>query len=47
MDLLKKAEGKLGNERAAELRSEIEQLAAELEKLRSAALEAPEVDDEP
>ena len=47
MDLLKEAEGKLGKARAAELRSEIEQLADELDKLRSAALEVLEVDDEP
>jgi hypothetical protein len=47
MDLLKEAEDKLGKERAAELRSEIEQLADELEKLRSAALEVLEVEDEP
>ena len=47
MDLLKEAEDKLGKERAAVLRSEIEQLAVELEKLRSAALEVLGVDDEP
>ena len=44
MDSFKTAEEKFGKERAEQLRSEIEQLAAELQKLRSAALD---LEDEP
>jgi hypothetical protein len=38
------AEERLGKERAEELRSEIEQLAAEIERLHSPTLD---IDDEP
>ena len=44
MDLFKIAEEKFGKERAEQLRPEIEQLAAEIEKLRSVPLD---IDDEP
>ena len=44
MDLMKKAEDQFGKDRAEELRPEIEQLASELEKLRSVSLQ---IDDEP
>ena len=44
MNLQEIAEQKLGKARAEELRSDIEQLAAELEQLRSAPVE---VEDEP
>ena len=39
MNIQQTAEEKFGKERAAELRSEIEQLAEELESLRSAAVD--------
>jgi hypothetical protein len=39
VDLLNLAEEKFGKERAEQLRSEIEQLAAEIEKLRSIPLD--------
>ena len=44
MDLQEKAVEKFGEDRASELRVEIDQLAADLEKLRAARIE---VDDEP
>ena len=44
MNLQQIAEEKLGKERAGQLASEILQLAAELEKLRSTDLD---IDDEP
>jgi len=44
MDYFKMAEGKFGKERADELRSEIEQLQAEIEKLLSVPLS---IHDEP
>ena len=44
MDLIKQAEEKLGKERAEEIRSEIEQLASDLEKLRTTPVD---VDDAP
>lgn len=44
MNLQEIAEEKFGKERAEELRFEIEQLAAEIEKLRSVPLD---IDDEP
>jgi hypothetical protein len=44
MDLFKTAEEKFGTERAEELRSEIEQLEAEIQKLFSVPLN---IDDEP
>jgi hypothetical protein len=43
-NLEQQAEDKFGKERAAELASEIEQLVAEIERLRSAQLD---LDDEP
>ena len=43
-DLIARAEEKFGKQRAEELRVEIEQLAAEIEKLHAIPLE---VDDEP
>ena len=39
MDLIKKAEDQFGKDRAEELRSELEQVASEIEKLRSVDLE--------
>jgi hypothetical protein len=44
MDLGKKAEDKFGKDRAEELRSELDQLAAELDRLRSASVD---LDDAP
>lgn len=44
MDLIEQAEEKLGKERTEELRSEIEQLASDLKKLRAAPVD---VEDEP
>jgi hypothetical protein len=44
MDPFKTAEEKFGKERAEQLRKELEQLAADIEKLRSVALD---VDDAP
>jgi hypothetical protein len=44
VDFFKTAENKFGKERAEELRSEIEQLQAEIEKLLSVPLN---IDDEP
>jgi hypothetical protein len=43
-NLGQQAEDKFGKERAAELASELEQLVAEIEKIRSAHLD---LDDEP
>ena len=44
MTLQQTAKEKFGKERAEQLRSEIEQLAADIEKLRSADVD---IDDEP
>ena len=44
MNLQQSAEEKFGKERADQLRSEIEQLAEELQKLRSATVD---IDDAP
>jgi hypothetical protein len=44
MEFQEKAMEKFGEDRASELRSEIDLLAADLEKLRAARIE---VDDEP
>lgn len=44
MDLMKLAEEKLGKVRAEELRPDLEQLASDLEKLRSASVD---VEDAP
>ena len=44
MSLQQKAEEEFGGERAAQLRAEVEQLATDIERLRSAALDT---DDEP
>jgi hypothetical protein len=45
MDIFREAEEKFGKQRADELQSELEQLASEIEKLRSVALDI--IDDEP
>jgi hypothetical protein len=44
MNLQEAAEEKFGKDRAGELRFEVEQLAVEIEKLRSVPLD---IDDEP